>query len=316
MDNKVLIVSNKISNLVNAIVSYMETEKIDYIITDTCLEISKDVKKVIWMNENIDFTIFKKHKNISLVMISDKKNIINENININYIITNLINDESAYNDEQKEYLFKKGIYSIFLEKLGELLENTNNYDGMIYDLTELKTVPDNWIFDFESITDTYNWLFRKSQRIPKNFIIKVINFYDDKIYNDSLREIDYLTEKLSEIKAGKKMIDIFICNKNELNILKNNYFFKLLVKNISPTYKFYIVDKDNLYKKDKDMILKLQDGIIIYNDCVYRDTYWNEFSLGYVNCNESAIEEYNKYFDDIISKYGIEIKSRSDLNEI
>ena len=61
---------------------------------------------------------------------------------------------------------KKGIY---LEKLSELLENVNNYNGHIYELIELK--PNNWIFVFESINDIYHWLSKKNKMLPYNFYI-------------------------------------------------------------------------------------------------------------------------------------------------
>lgn len=110
-------------------------------------------------------------------------------------------------------------------------------------------------------------------------------------------------------------MDIFICSKEELKLFEKNYFFKLLIKNISLTYRFYLIDKEELLVNDKDLIDRLRDGIAIYNDCVYRDTYDDEFSLGYVDCNEKVIKEYNQYFDYILNKYGMEIKSESDLDE-
>ena len=315
MNEKIVIKSTNESNLIKAIINYMESEKIEYIIQKDLSSIPENTKKVIWIDDGHDFNEAFKNNNLSFIMISDKKRIIDSNININYIITNLVYDKTKYTDVQIEYLYKKGTYHIFLEKLAELIENINNYDGMIYDLTELKSKPNNWIFGFESINDTYSWLSKKNKMLPNKFIRKVINFYNDKVYDDSLREINYLTEKLMEIKDGKNVIDIFICNKDELKMFEKNYFFKLLIKNICSTYKFYLIDKERLITNEKDLVTKLMDGIAIYNDCVYRDTYNDEFSLGYVDCNENTIKEYNEYFDYILNKYGFEIKSESDLNE-
>lgn len=316
MNEKVIIRATNYSNLLKAIIDYMESEKIECSVQENLLKMADNTKKVIYIDDDSQgFSEFLESKNLSLIVISDKKRIINSKLNINYIITNLVYDKTKYTDVQNEYLYKKGIYHIFLETLGELLENINNYNGMIYDLTELKSKPNNWIFNFESINDTYNWLSKKNKMLPNNFVRKVINFYDDKVYDDSLREINYLTEKLMEIQDGKKVIDIFICTKDELQLFEKNYFFKLLIKNICSTYKFYLIDKDKLLINDKDLAAKLIDGIAIYNDCIYRDTYDDEFSLGYVDCNESTIKEYNKYFDYILNKYGVEIKLESDLNE-
>lgn len=182
----------------------MKSEKIEYNVQADLLNTTNGIKKVIYIDDNNkDFSDFLEKKDLSLIVISDKKKIINSKLNINYIITNLIYDETNYTEVQNEYLLKKGIYHIFLEKLSELIENTNNYDGIIYDFTELKLIPNNWIFNFDSINDTYDWLSKKNKMLPNEFVRKVINFYDDKVYNDSLREINYLTEKLTEIKDGK-----------------------------------------------------------------------------------------------------------------
>ncbi len=317
MNERVIIKSTNQNNLLKAIINYMESEKIDYILQENSLEgTTKDFKKLIYIDDGSkDFNDFFENKELSIIVISDKKEVVDGKANINYIITTLVNDETNYTDVQKEYLYKKGIYHTFLEKLGELLENTNNYDGMIYDLTELKSIPNNWIFNFDSINDTYAWLLKKNKMLPNNFVRKVINFYDDKVYDDSLREINYLAQKLVEIKDGKNVIDIFICSKDELKIFEKNYFFKLLIKNISPNYRFYLIDKDKILENDKNLVTKLTDGIAIYNDCIYRDTYDDEFSLGYVDCNIDTIKQYNEYFDYILNKYGTQIKVESDLNE-
>lgn len=316
MDEKIAIISNKQSNILKVITGYMETEKIDYIIKTDMVEISNDIRTIICIDDgSMNFNNLPPIKDISFIIISASKNIINTNLTVNYIITNLIHDETKYTDVQSEYLLKNGIYQILLQKINELLENVNNYNGIIYDLTAVKTIPDNWIFSFDTIPNTYSWLSKKNKMLPNDFVRKVVNFYNDKIYDDSLREINYLTEKLIEIKEGKHLIDIFVCNKEELKIFEKNYFFKLLIKNICSNYQLYLVDKDSLLTQDEEIGMKLLDGIIIYNDCIYRDTYDNEFSLGYVDCNTSTIEEYNKYFDYVLNKYGIEIKAESDLNE-
>lgn len=313
MNEKIAIKTNSNNNLLKVIIDYFETEKIDYITNPT--EISSDIKTLIYLGENQIDTLPRK-TDLSIVMITDKKTVIDTPLTINYIITNLIHDETKYTDVQNEYLLKQGIYHIFLEKLNELIENINNYNGMIYDLTELKSIPNNWIFSFDSINDTYSWLSKKNKMLPNDLPRKVINFYADKVYDDSIREINYLTEKLMEIKEGKNIIDIFICTKEELSLFRKNYFFKLLLKNISDTYRFCLIDKEELLENDRELIMKLTDGIAIYNDCVYRDTYDDEFSLGYVDCNASTLKEYNDYFDYILNRYGKEIRTESDLDGI
>lgn len=181
MNERIMIQATSQSNLLKAIMDYMELEKIDYSVQDDFSKRTKDIKKIIYIDDNnTDFSDFLESSDLSLIVISDKKRIINSKLNINYIITNLVYDKAKYTDVQSEYLYKKGIYHVFLEKLGELLENTNNYNGMIYDLTELKSTPNNWIFSFDSINDTYIWLSRKNKMLPDNFVRKVINFFKKK----------------------------------------------------------------------------------------------------------------------------------------
>ena len=246
-------------------------------------------------------------------MIENRKKVIKDYLGtINYVITELLDDEISYTSVQKEYLFKKGTYAILLEKILELLNNNSHYNCMIYYLTEIKTTPEDWIFHFDSIRDTYDWLLKKNASLPDDFIRKGINFYSDKVYDDSLREINYLTQKLMDIKSGRKSIDLFICTGNEIRKFLDNYFFRMLVKNISPTYQIYLVNRRKLEEEEPEIFSKLLDGITIYDDCVYRDTYDDEFSLGFVDCNQKTIDEYNKYFDYIMDKYGDKVGLERD----
>lgn len=314
MEQKVWIQTSRKSNLLDSLIYYMEIEKIDYVISTTQQRPNDDITNIIYIKDEKDSNLAVE-ENIPIIYIESRKNIVPEKKQvINYVITKLVDDESDYTAVQKEYLFKKGIYSIFLQKIGELLENTHNYNGMIYDLTEIKSIPDNWIFNFDSITETYSWLSKRNQNLPNDFPRKVINFYSDKVYNDSLKEINYLTEKIMEIKSKKNLIDLFICTKDELHLLKENYFFKLLLNNISSTYQLYLVDKEKLENDEKTLLSKLLDGVIIYPDCVYKDTYQDELSLGYVDCNQKTIEQYQEYFKYVKDKYGYKLESGSDID--
>lgn len=315
MDKQVAIIKDKNSNLLEALIYYMDQEKINYVILEKDDEVNSNTTHIISIG-NFEMNNFYMDSKTPIILISNKKIVMDnlENQVKNYIITTLVADDKNYTSVQKEYLFKKGIYYIFLQKIGELLQNTHNYNGMIYDLTEIKSIPDNWIFNFDSIAETYAWLSKMNQNLPNDFPRKVVNFYSDKVYNDSLKEINYLTEKIMEIKSKKNLIDLFICTKDELHLLKENYFFKLLLKNISSTYQLYLVDKEKLENDDKTLLSKLLDGVIIYPDCVYKDTYQDELSLGYVDCNQKTIEQYQEYFKYVKDKYGYKLESGSDID--
>ncbi len=317
MEGKILIVTKRQNNLLDSLKYFFEQEKIEYVISDSLHSIEKDITNLIYFHlESEDTLELPIKNNVPIIVIKEKKQLVKNNSHlINYIVTSLIHDETNYTEVQKEYLFKKGIYHIFLQKIHELLENIYHYNNIIYDLTEIKGVPDNWIFNFESISETYAWLSRKNKSLQSNFPRKVINFYDDKIYDDSLKEINYLTEKIVEIKNQMRVIDLFILTKEEYNILKNNYFFRLLLRHVSNTYSLYLIDRNRLEKEEKVILEKMLDGIVVYDDCIYRDTYQDEFSLGYVDCNQAVIDEYNEIFDYIMNTYGYKINSESDGNE-
>lgn len=316
METKVLIRKGLYNNIVDALTSYLDSEKIEYVVTDNLNHIEKDITHLIYIGDDMDKDELSIKEDIPIILVSDTKKVIEgeENV-INYIVTGLVSDSSKYTDVQKEYLFKKGIYHLFLQRIGELLGNEDNYNGMIYDMTEIKLTPYNWIFRFDSISDTYYWLSKKNRSMKENFTRKAINFCSDKVYDDSLREINYLTEKIMDIKEKRKSIDLFIGTKEELKILKNNYFFKALLKNISPTYHIYLIDKKRLEVENPSLLEDVLDGICIYDDCIYRDTYDDEISLGYVDCNKETITLYNRYFEELMNQYGYKISSESDMNE-
>ena len=315
--SKILIKSSKESNLLDTLIYYITNEKLDYEIVNNLDKIDKNISNIIYIDDNDEIADIDSVDNIPMILISNKKKIINKhNCVINYIVTNLIDDFTIYTEVQKEYLLKNGIYNVLIAKIHELIVNDNNYNGLVYDLTEMKSKPNDWIFYFESIADTYSWLSRMNRNISNNYVQKIINFYSDLTYNDSGKEIDYLYNKILNIKNRKKAIDIFIVTDKELELLKNSFFFKILLKNISSNYSIYYVDKDTIFKNDFELINKLKDGVIIYENCVYKDTYDNEFSLGLVNCNIESVQEYNEYFDYILDKYGKKLNMDGDIDEL
>ncbi|MCX4365358.1 MAG: hypothetical protein OSJ70_06270 [Bacilli bacterium] len=300
MSEKILIKANKESNLLDALVYFMETEKMDYIVSNSLEE--DDIANIIYIDDECEEI----NSNVPIIFISGKKRIVKTNDQvINYIVTNLINESVDYTEIQKEYLFKKGIYNIFLHNVSDLLKNDYNYNGMIIDLTEIKTAPYNWVFNFDSIAETYAWLSKMNRMQSDSFVRKSVNFYDAKVYNDSIKEINYLTDKIIDIKDKKKSIDIFILNPEELAKLKENYFFKVLLQNISDTYQIYLVDKDKFAKEEPSIYEAFLDGMTIYEDCIYRDTYKDEISLGFVDCTRETYDKYCELFDYTIRKYGV-----------
>lgn len=166
MDNKILIISEQHTNLFDSLIYLMEQEKLDYI-TNNCLkDLSNDITAVIYIDyKNNDMLNKLSTVNIPVIIISDEKCIIkNKNVIVNYVVTNLVNDNTTYTDVQKEYLFKKGIYWVVMQKVNEFINNVDNMDGLIIDTTECKAIPENWIFNFDSIAETYTWLSKKNKK--------------------------------------------------------------------------------------------------------------------------------------------------------
>ncbi len=312
---KVLIKSSKESNLLKFLIQYVNLEKIEYKIVSNLENVEKDVTNIIYIDDEKNFKDLNLSNDIPIILISDEKMVSNcDKLVINYIITDLIHDEIDYTSAQREYLYKKGVYHVLLQKMNELIDNYENYNGLIYDLTQMKRKPEDWIFKFDSINETYNWLISKHRNISKNSVEKHISIYSDKVYDDSVREINYLMNQIMNIKNNKVITEIFILSYEELEIMKKNYFFKQLLKSISANYHIYFVDKE-IFKREEELFNQLVDGINIYEDCVYRDTYADELSLGFVDCKKETIEKYNQYFDYILERYGKRLNSEGDIDE-
>lgn len=313
---KILVISKKETNILNSIIYKLEQERLEYdVIKEIGNKTDDSITNIIYIaydDENLNEFI----TDIPIIILSSHARIIEIDSNIiNYIVTPLINDEAKYSPVQKEYLYRKDIYSIINDKILELINNEAELNGLIFDMTYCKSKLKNWVFDFDSINETYEWL-SKMNRNNHDFTEKEVNFWSYKIYNDSAKEIAYLRDKIKNIQEKQKLIDVFIGTKSELEMFNKNYFFKLLLKNISETYHMYVIDKDILIEKESFIYNKLLDGVAIYRDCVYIDTYDNEYSLGKVDCKKSTVEEYNKYFDYIIEKYGSKLSRKDDNNGV
>lgn len=322
MDGKVLIISSKKTNLVDSIIYKFIQEKIEYILS---AKIDNNILKEkicsVILIDNLEYKPIQEYtsKNkIPVIFISnEKKTFDHTNHTVNFIITNLLDDQSNYTETQKEFLFRKDIYSIINAKVYDFVKNQDGYtNGLIIDTTECKPKYNNWVFDFDSINESYSWLARKRKTHNSNIEEKTIDYYRENIYNDSDKEIKYLIDRLKLIRKNIRATDIFILTKEELELFKKNHFFRMLINNISKTYKFYLVDKDLFVKKYKEIYDKTIYGVLIFDDCVYIDYLDNEYSLGYVDCKRETIIEYNALFDFIVNKLGKRILKESDLDEL
>lgn len=169
-----------------------------------------------------------------------------------------------------------------------------------------KSAPNDWIFNFDSIAETYSWLNRKNHELVGD--LKVIDITNKQLFNtfnDSDKEIRYLSEYIYLAKKGMSLSTIFVANKDEIQEKMKNRFFNILACKCGENVKTYFCDIDVLQRQEPQILDKIRDGINIYDDCVYRDTYKNELSLGYVDCKLETVKEYTELFNYLKEKYSI-----------
>lgn len=308
----ILIVSKENSRILDALKYMLDAEKLEYVEKKN-YEVDDEIEKVIYVDpQKFDLKI---NMDIPTLFISKEKFDISPfNTFANIIVTKLVEDNEFYTKAQEEYLYKKGIYKIINDKVLDFIDDRLPA-GMVIDFDYLALDVKDWVFKFDSISESYAWLSNKN-RSSKGKTIKVINFYSNKIYNDSDKEINYLTGYLTLIKQNEEIINMFICDKDEFEKFKTNYYFNLLLKNSNYKSKVYLVNKADLIENDFEIYMALRDGIIIYDDCVYRDTYSDEYSLGTVDCKLESVKEYDNIFAYIVDKYGKELKNGGDNNGI
>lgn len=122
METKVLIKRGLHNNIIDAITSYFDLEKIEYVVADNLNAIEKDITNIIYICDEMDKNDFSIKEDIPIILVSNTKKVIEKKDNvIHYIVTGLIDDHNNYTDVQKEYLFKKGIYHIFIQKFKNFL---------------------------------------------------------------------------------------------------------------------------------------------------------------------------------------------------
>ena len=236
-----------------------------------------------------------------ILIISNKKvDLKNYSHLSNLIITKLVCDNKKYTNAQAEYLFRDGIYSIVNQIVLDFVSD-KTIDKMIYDTSSIKLQPTDWVFGFDSLAESYAWLSRKNSHMEQER--KVIEISSPNTFNDSDKEVNYLSEYYLLAKKGMKISTIFIGTKEDIEKKKKNIYFNLLTRKTGPNVKTFFCDIDAIQEKDPEVLEKVRDGIAIYEDCVYRDTFNSEYTLGIVDCKEESIKEYSKIFDYIIDNY-------------
>ena len=292
-----LIISKEANEVLSSIKYLFEQENLEYEYSNE-FSGQKD-NKIIYITDKPDD--IPENIESDFLIITNKKVDLKKYSNLsNLIITKLVNDNKQYTNAQLEYLFRYGIYSIVNQLVLDFTKD-KTIDKMIYDTNCCQLEPTDWIFSFDSIAETYAWLSRKNRCIGKER--KVIEITSPKTFNDSDKEINYLSEYLLLAKKGMKIINIFISTKEDMELKKKNKYFDILARKSGDNVKTYFCDINVIQEKEPDLLNKVRDGLAIYEDCIYRDTFDSEYSLGYVDCKLESVKEYSKIFDYIQNNY-------------
>ena len=297
-----LIVSENENEVLKSITYLLNQEKIEYETSNSFKDIKEDKVIIITSNE---YELSSNNCNDCLIITNKKIDISDCSFKCNEIVTSLIESNLDFTRSQEEYLFRDGIYSVINNIVLDFI-NENTIDKIIYDLSCCKSTPNDWIFNFDSIAETYSWLNRKNHELVGD--LKVIDITNKNLFytfNDSDKEIRYLSEYILLAKKGMHLSTIFICTRNEIQEKMKNRFFNLLARECGENVKTYFCDIDVLQNLEPQILDRARDGINIYDDCVYRDTYKNELSLGYVDCKLETVKEYIELFNYLKEKYSI-----------
>lgn len=292
-----LIISKNNNEILNSIKYLFDQEMMEYE-CDTEY-VGQKADKIIYITDNAD-DIPESIKSDILIITNKKVDLGKYSHLSNVIITKLVSDNKMYTLAQAEYLFRYGIYSVINQLVLDFI-NSRTIDKMIYDTACIKLEPTDWIFGFDSIAESYAWLSRRNRHMERER--KVIEISSPNTFNDSDKEINYLSEYILLAKKGMRITTIFMGTKEEIERKKQNRYFDILTRKSGDNAKAYFCDIDVFKEKEPVLLDKIKDGLAIYDDCIYKDTFDSEFSLGYVDCKLESVKEYSEIFDYIINNY-------------
>lgn len=295
-----LIVSKNDNEVLKSIKYLFDQERMEYEVSSV---FKNTADKVIFIIDNVDDVNYNIKSDILLVT-NKKISLDNFSCKSNEIITKLVSDNKKYTKAQEEYLFRDGIYRIINNIVLDFISD-KTINKLIYDTSCCKLEPTDWIFKFDSIAESYEWLSGKNKNIgEERKVIEISNNdYNFMTFNDSDKEINYLSEYIFLAKNGTKVSTIFVGDKEYIESKKKNRYFDILVRKCGENVKTYFCDIDVLSREEPILLEKIRDGVAIYGDCVYRDTFDDEFSLGVVDCKLESVKEYTEIFDYILDKY-------------
>ena len=301
-----LIISKNDNEVLKSVQYLLNQEKLEYQVESKYKD--NDSDKVIFITNDVNDIPSNIDKD-TLIITSSKIDLSKYKCKSNEIITKLVNDNNKYTKAQEEYLFRDGIYSIINEVVLNFI-NDKTIDKMIYDTSSCNLKPNDWTFAFDSLAESYAWLSRKNHFVEKER--KVIEISNDVAFNDSDKEINYLSDYVALAKKGTKITTIYVGTKEDVEERKKNRFFDILVRKSGKNVITYFCDISVLEEKEPELLSKIRDGIAIYEDCVYKDTFNSEYSLGIVDCKIESVKEYTDIFNYLIKNYCVLLADRGE----
>lgn len=301
-----LIISKNDNEVLKSVQYLLNQEKLEYQVESKYKD--NDSDKVIFITNDVNDIPSNIDKD-TLIITSSKIDLSKYKCKSNEIITKLVNDNNKYTKAQEEYLFRDGIYSIINEVVLNFI-NDKTIDKMIYDTSSCNLKPNDWTFAFDSLAESYAWLSRKNHFVEKER--KVIEISNDVAFNDSDKEINYLSDYVALAKKGTKITTIYVGTKEDVEEKKKNRFFDILVRKSGKNVITYFCDISVLEEKEPELLSKIRDGIAVYEDCVYKDTFNSEYSLGIVDCKIESVKEYTDIFNYLIKNYCVLLADRGE----
>ena len=301
-----LIISKNENEILKSVQYLLNQEKLEYQVAPKYKD--DDFDKIIFITSDINDIPLSINKDL-LIITSSKIDLSKYRCRSNEIITKLVDDNKKYTKAQEEYLFRDGIYSIINEVVLNFI-NDKTIDKMIYDTSSCNLKPHDWTFTFDSLAESYAWLSRKNHYVEKER--KVIEISNDVAFNDSDKEINYLSDYIALAKKGTKITTIYVGTKADVEEKKKNRFFDILVRKSGKNVITYFCDITALEEKEPELLSKIRDGIAVYEDCVYKDTFNSEYSLGIVDCKKESIKEYTDIFNYLIKNYCVLLADRGE----
>ena len=65
-----------------------------------------------------------------------------------------------------------------------------------------------------------------------------------------------------------------------------------------------------LEEKEPKLLKIIGDGIVIYDDCVYKDDFSSGFCSGCIDCKKESIKKYNDMYDYLLDKHCILVSGK------